>query len=661
MKRYLLIFLILTLLASCWAEQWDKQEVVDETTVKYVTTKEIQKTDFVEQIKLPWKITASKETSVSSLSSWIIKNINVKVWDQVKAWDVLADIDTATNLANINLNNALVSYNNAVAVYNSTKESLEKNLETAKLQYENAKISYDNTYTSTEKQLELAKAQLDNVDTKASSTNSSNTSLELSEESLKNAKLSLENFLKNSIESDKSLSSKKDSIINSLKVTIEGSLIVLETSLRNVDEVLWITDLNEKLNDDYEIYLWAKNSLYKGEAESLFIKNNQKYEELKSSFQSKDFKSRSEWELVVYYNELFTLVSDSLTMLDKMVLMLNNTIESEKFPESNINSVKQVMVSFQTQFTTLKWNLTTIYSSYIDIVNSISNTDISTSTQKATLEQAVKLAEANYNNTKANISSTESTTKIQYETTLESVKSARETALNALKIAENQYNASKANYDAQLVQLKTQIDGSSWQKNSYSQQIENSLIKAPYDWVVIARNIEIGSSIWQGTIAFTIATSTQKIVKLEVNVENVKYLKIWDNVTIKKGDLETQWVVALVWAWVSTSSMYPVEINFNSESFANSAVLWDFVDVLISKELWNENIIMPFSALIVNSNWTHSVFVVDSWNLVVKKNVEIWASNSSEIIVKSGLEVWDRIVVSWALNIWEGDKVEEME
>jgi hypothetical protein len=85
------------------------------------------------------------------------------------------------------------------------------------------------------------------------------------------------------------------------------------------------------------------------------------------------------------------------------------------------------------------------------------------------------------------------------------------------------------------------------------------------------------------------------------------------------------------------------------------------VDVLISKELWNENIIMPFSALIVNSNWTHSVFVVDSWNLVVKKNVEIWASNSSEIIVKSGLEVWDRIVVSWALNIWEGDKVEEME
>ncbi|MDR1988565.1 MAG: hypothetical protein LBQ24_07815 [Candidatus Peribacteria bacterium] len=48
------------------------------------------------------------------------------------------------------------------------------------------------------------------------------------------------------------------------------------------------------------------------------------------------------------------MVSDSLTMLDKMVLMLNNTIESEKFPESNINSVKQVMVSFQTQFTTLK-------------------------------------------------------------------------------------------------------------------------------------------------------------------------------------------------------------------------------------------------------------------------------------------------------------------
>jgi hypothetical protein len=86
----------------------------------------------------------------------------------------------------------------------------------------------------------------------------------------------------------------------------------------------------------------------------LFIKNNRKYEELKSSFQNKDFLNSSENDLITYYNELFTLVSDNLSMLDKMVLMLNNTIDSANFSENIINSIKSSMVSFQTQFATLK-------------------------------------------------------------------------------------------------------------------------------------------------------------------------------------------------------------------------------------------------------------------------------------------------------------------
>ncbi|MDR2640361.1 MAG: hypothetical protein LBC61_03420 [Candidatus Peribacteria bacterium] len=66
MKKNLIIFLLsLILLTACEKEE---PEVVEDA-VKYVTTIEIQERSFAEQVKLPGKIIASKETSVSSLSS----------------------------------------------------------------------------------------------------------------------------------------------------------------------------------------------------------------------------------------------------------------------------------------------------------------------------------------------------------------------------------------------------------------------------------------------------------------------------------------------------------------------------------------------------------------------------------------------------------------
>ncbi|MDR0772276.1 MAG: hypothetical protein LBF15_04545 [Candidatus Peribacteria bacterium] len=335
---------------------------------------------------------------------------------------------------------------------------MDKTLESAKLQYDNAVIAKNNTYTNTEKQLELAKAQLDATSTQnQGATNPSNTSLDLSTKSLENARLSLENFNTNSQETLKSLETKRNSILSSLRVTIEGSFISFETSLRAIDEILGVTDLNRALNDSFEMYLSAKNSNYKNESETLFTQNNAEFLKLRSEYRT----NFNEDELIAFYDRVVKLANDNATLLDKMVLVLNNTVESASFGDSAINYAKSGFVTFQTQFSTLKGNLNSLYNSYFDTINTISSTKTNLDTQKSSLEQAVKLAEATYNNTKANVSNTENTTKIQYETTVESVRAARETADNNLKMALNQYNSARANYDSQLTQLKAQIDGTS--------------------------------------------------------------------------------------------------------------------------------------------------------------------------------------------------------
>jgi hypothetical protein len=129
---------------------------------------------------------------------------------------------------------------------------------------------------------------------------------------------------------------------------------------------------------------------------------------------------------------------------------------------------------------------------------------------------------------------------------------------------------------------------------------------------------------------------------------------------LQKGNLTSTWTISLVWAWANTSSMYPIEIIFSDTNFWNNVVLWDFVDVYINKEIWSEKyIILPFSAIITSSNGVYHIFVVWKDNIVIEKNVSIWASNSTEVVITSWLNVWDRVVVNWTLNVSTWDKIEE--
>lgn len=659
-KIFAMIIIASLVITSCSKEE---QKVADEVKPKYVWIETITKKSFSEDIKLAWKVSPITETSISPLTSWTINKVNVNIWDNVKAWDVLATIDTTTNLTDINLNNAVNAYNNTLSVYSATKESLQKNLDSAKLQYDNAVISRDNTYSSTQKQLELAQAQLDAVKTQKSNTSkTTNTSITIAEESLNNAKLSLDNFERNYTETMNGFDVKKKSLIDNFKVAIDNSVAVFDSSLYSIDTTLWVTDLNKDFNNDFENNLSVKNTKLKTQAEDIFRDANISFTSLKSKYRQ----GLSDEEALALYVDTLSVTEKMVSLFDKMISVLDNSVSSSAFTDSTLSWLKSSMKSYQSQVLSLKSTLVSLNSSLNDLNNTISSTKTSLSTQKSTLEQAVKIAQASLDNAKASsntsidsVSSTENTTKIQLESTITTIKSSRETADNAVKIALNQYEAAKANYNSSLASTKSQLDSASWQKNSLNQQLENAFIKAPFDWTITAKNVEVWSSVSQSTQSFKIANSKEKIIKIDVTAENIKYLKIWDEVKLWKNDKTATWTISVVWAAADdTTKMFKVEVNFSNEEFKNYVVLWDFVDVYIKKNIWEEKIVVPFSSLIVWSNDTYNVYVVWSWSLVEEKKVVIWESNSSEVVVNSWLKEWDKIIVSWALNISIWDKVE---
>lgn len=660
MKKFLSIFMLLALLSSC---AWN-QEVIKETIKpKYINSIVAENKSFKEDLKLIWKVSSQKETSISPLSSWVIKTINVDIWTKVNKWDTLATIDTNSNLVSLNLNNALNTYQNTQNVFNASKETLQKNLENAKLQLQNATISRENIYNSTQKQLEIAQVWFSWVNTqKENIKNSTNTTLELNKESLKWAELNLENFEKNYIQNINWLNSKKDSIIDNIKISIDSAFTNIDNSLIYIDTIMWITNKNKNLNDSYEIYLSAKDTSYKTNVERLFQESNNLFDELKSSYD----KNFDEKQLNDFYKKLINLNDKMVLTYDNFSQVLENTVTSSSLDFNQLNSYKTALKTYQLQMISLKSTLTWLSNWLVDINNTITSTTTNLETQRNSLNQAIKIAKATLENTIAatnssidNISSTQDSTSLQLKNTIETIDSSRKSADNALKIAQNSYDAALANYNSQLAWLKTQLDSAWWQKDSLQKQVENSIIKAPYDWVIVWKNIEIWQTVSSQSQAFIISNSWVKVVKLDLSWDNIRYLNNWDEVKIQKNSETFTWTISTIWTSPDKNSkLYPVEIIFSN--LENNLIVWDFVDVFIQKEINDTNIVIPFSSIIVWANENYNVYVIWSWSLVEERNVKLWESNSSEVVVLNWLNIWDRVIINWSLNVSPWDLVEEI-
>ncbi len=665
MKKIIWILVISTgLLSSCGKEEMVIEQAIPPKMVQSIT---LEPKTFTESIKLAGKITSDQEIFISPLTSGMIKSVEVKVGDKVEKWDILAVIDTQSNLTNINLNSVQNTYNNTLTIFSTTKESLERNLENAKIQLENAKISKDNVYASTQKQLELAQAQLQTVlKQKDNTTKTTTTSIALAQEGLENAKLNLQNFEKNYIENLKGLETKKASLLENIKISIDNSFATFDGALSSVDTILGVTDTNKSNNDSYEIYLSAKNNTFKNQAENLFTQNNATFTQLKSKY-SKDF---TQEELIAFYGEIITLSDKMVQLFDVMNSVLDYSITSSTLVDATLSGFKASMKANQSQIIGIKTSLVWLNNTLNDLENTITSTTTSLGTQKSTLEQAIKIAQATLDNTLAStsssidsISSTENTTKIQLENTITTIQSSRETAENALKIAQNQYNAAQANYQSQLAGVKSQLDSATWQKNSLNQQIDNAYIKAPFSGIITSKNIEVGSSVSQASQVFGIADFVNKVVKLDVNSENIKYLQLGNEVQIEKNGKTATGQISLLSSSADVNTkMFKVEILLTPGELHDYLVLWDFVDVFIEKQLGEETfLILPFSALLVWGNNTYSVYVVGSGSLVEERKVEIGPSNSREVIIKNGLKWSERVITQWALNVSVWDLVEEIE
>lgn len=331
-------------------------------------------------------------------------------------------------------------------------------------------------------------------------------------------------------------------------------------------------------------------------------------------------------------------------LYDTLVTVLTNTIPSGSLSQTQIDAFSLSVGKVQAAILQSQANLT-------NLSNTLSTTKTSIDTNRVSLKNAQSIAQSQLDNAKQSlanltannqsaldtITGNETLTQTQLENTIAIVNTSRENADNALKIAQAQYDSAKAKLSAQLVGTKSQADAAKGSRDIAATQLANTQIIAPFDGVVLSKNIEIGQLVAPGTPIFTVGNTSSYKIKMDVNADQVGAFSVGKSLSIKKDALTATGLVSVVAPGTDAQTkLFHVELLLDKS--ATGFLSGDYVDVIIEKNASNEKVIsIPFAALVAFEQGKYGIYTIGSGSTAILRTVTIGAQNATQVEILSGL------------------------
>ncbi|MDD2565755.1 MAG: HlyD family efflux transporter periplasmic adaptor subunit [Candidatus Gracilibacteria bacterium] len=536
----------------------------------------VSKKDITSNLSADGKVYYKEQYDINFPISGTLLKLYKNEGDSIKAGENIASLDDKylkINLdkanivlatANSNLNAKLASkgqigdLNISRAQLNSSKTTLEANINQGKIEVktledslissqrdlENAKKSTQVDYLSSQKAFESAQNDLENV--------KNNLSTIITQENL------------NLFNSKQKIQTDIDSIIPQIK-----------SSLKNIDMLIGVTDLNKSFNDHFEVYLGAKNSSTKIEAENSF--RIAKYS--LDSFES-------EWKIDNSIKndtvELFLSVLDNISLAgEKTIETLRNSIVSSTYNQSTLdsqtNGILQDLLSTKTNISKIILDEQAIKNTQTNFDNKVSNqNDIINS-----YELKLEIAKINYDkviiNNKNIIDSA-----LQKITNSQNQLATAKTKLQAnINLANSQIGISQANLDyktdsfdpRELEPYKVSIESTKKGVEEAKQKIIDATIFSPIDGKIgKLTQTKIGTQINQNPTNAFVTIINKGTVYVEARIEegDISNISLGQKTNIKFNSLENIEVEGKV-SYISDKAetdingivTYKVEIRFN--------------------------------------------------------------------------------------------------
>lgn len=611
----------------------------------------------IKSIDTNWSTTLANEQSLSFNQTWKVKNVYFKEWDSIKSWEVIArldDTDWQNNVkqAKINLENSKISLN-----------SLYEDIDASKI------LQSQNSIEITQKSIDVAKKELENMYNNKSitindlSNNLNNLNKELNNlnDSLSQAQSDLDLTQKSNENSLNITKENQINTINQIQNDFLNNLTQISQIIEKQDIMLGVSDTNKKLNDEYEIFLWAKNMWNKNESItklstliSEFDVFQNKIKNLDNSTLTIDDNIKIIQEFIKFYDSLINFLDLSYqTVIDSVetTQLTNSMIENFK---TNINNYKNTSIS----------KISNLNSS-INSLKTLSNTNLIDDNYQSSYkqkQQSIETIKLNIEKKKQEILSTAKNIDIKSK----EIELNIETKINSISNLEKTLEINKKSYDELLV----------WPKSLEIQKAQNSIkqseinlenayktlekyeIIAPFDWVIRKIDYKEGDNILSDSDK-SIYIENPNLIEIIVYLDQVDIINIDKNnkvyvtfdwyssyqVEAKISKIDT---TPITNSWVVT---YKVVIVLEDKKFDKKLLSWMTANVeIITKEL--KNVLLLDSSYITNENSNYYVKKI-SWNKIEKTNVTIWEVNDWKTQILSWLKIWDKVVKEVSSSSWK--------
>ncbi len=620
-KKGLTKIIIIALLLLVWGYfsysyfSWNS-EVIEIEEIKTVS---VTTGDLKTSISGDWKVLYKEDFNLNFPITWTVKTITKNEWAIVKAWDIIATLDTT--YLEINVDKAEISLKKAYADLESKKNKYtsgdiklsEEQLWSSEANLENIKLNWEIDISNTKSSLETAEINL----------KTATTDLQLAKDNLDLIIGQEEEKYENKVE---------DAIW-----VISTNISSLRELLLDVDKLLWVTPENKDENDKFEDYLWAKDSNELATSISYFNDAN-------SSFTT----FLDEWK------EKWWINSDIETTLEFLEKAQNNSMLVNKMLNSTLKSIKNSIPSLSAlSEEEIEAYIKTFEANILD-----NKKDVASLTDASQLieEQLTNLntKTATQNNTVASLTSKLELAVKQLDQAKINYNNALQKADNNVVLAEKQIAISEASLStktddvsySELAPYYTSIDTAKKALEESQIRLDDAVLRSPIDWKIVSVDWNIGSFVWWDKESSFVTITNNNKFYVESYVEELDISRIQENASVYLTYDALDWVsLAGQVYFISDKSTtdnnwivtYKVEISFDPKTSGVREWMTTYVEY-VTNEVKNAKIIPVWAVKPIDG--APSVMVED-WTWVP---VITWFTDGKMVEVISGLEKWAKVV-----------------
>jgi len=435
-------------------------------------------------------------------------------------------------------------------------------------------------------------------------------------------------------------------------------IIDLENALYDVDEIIGVSDANRSKNDAYEIYIGAKNSSLKTQAENDWRTTNSIFLDSKTAYSSLNSTSQSSEEILGFLNKLLTSYDSLIDLGKNGQEMMNASITSSSFSQSDIDS----------KATTFSSITSTAQSNYNTIKSTIASIQKLTdpALKKAQSTNTINAKKQSITDAEFTLSKLTNDTATKLQNDLDKLYSDKEYAMSNYDAQIKQKNldieSAKSNLEYTKESLKvlrawaTAVEVSTARNNVAKQKLaldnarknlDKYELTAPFDGTIRKIDFKVGDNLTADEQKF-IYVENPNLVEISATLDQLDIVKISLNQQAKiifdsypnKEFVGTVSEKDSTPAETSGVTSYTITITldkWNAEIYSSMTAK---VNILVESK---KNIMIIPTSYIEETSGTKYVLVKDKGQ-EVKKEVTTGLTDDTNIEITEGLDIGDIIL-----------------